>query len=307
MNQKTRARRFFPIVVALTLSAACYVSPVTPAQVVVQEDGDRPEPAVAVGDDVVVTDGQVVRGDTVALGGNVIVEAGGVVEGNVVAMDGDIWVDGTVQENALSFGGVVSIGEDGVVNGQTFMLGRRGIRMLPFHIQSVRDAVRERPGHIIAASVSAVVVGALAALLAMLTPTPLEHVRRAIVDAPIISGVIGLLSLVVGSLASTIMTVTCIFIPLAIIIGALFAIGMFMGWAALGILVGNMFLRVAGVDTNRFPWTAALLGAMVLTFAVRITGILPGGNAISAALGTLALSVGLGAVALTRFGSRAHE
>jgi hypothetical protein len=293
------------MLVALSVSAAS-VSPVR-AEGAAQQDVGEPEPVVEVGHDLTVASGETVQGDAVALGGNVMVEAGGVVEGNVLALDGDIWVDGTVRGNAVAFGGVVSTGESGTVGGQVFMLGRRGVRMLPLHVQSVREAVVTRGWGMISSTITALAAGLMAALVAALGPAPLAHVRQAIVDAPVMAGVIGLLSLVVGSLASGLMVATCIFIPLAVIILALYAVGALLGWSALGMLLGDSLLRAARVDMEHLSWVAALLGTILLTFAIRVFGVFPGGNAISTALGTLTLAVGLGAVALTRFGSRAHE
>jgi hypothetical protein len=241
------------------------------------------------------------------LGGNVAVGAMGTVEGNVLALDGDIWINGEVQGNAVALGGVVSTGRSGIVGRQVFMLGRRGIRTLPYSVESVRGAFRSRPTGLVSGAITALAASLLAALVAVLAPTPLAHVRRAIVDAPVTAGVIGTLSLVVGSLAAALMIVTCIFIPLAVIVAALYTVGALLGWAAIGMLLGDSLLRAVRVDMTQLSWAGALLGTLLLTLAIRLFGLFPGGNAIGTAIGTLTLAVGLGAVALTRFGSRAHE
>jgi hypothetical protein len=310
MSRKRHFRRLsfvFATLVALGLSAASFVTPVR-AQGDGQEGAEEPGPVVAIDDDIVIMPGQVIQGDVIAIGGNVTVEVLGSVEGNVLAIGGDIYIDGTVRGNAVSFGGTVTRGDSGFVHENVFMLGRGGIRTLPLRAQIARDAIiSERSGPIISGAVSVLVIGLLSTVATQLAPAPLDRVRRAIVDAPVASGMIGVLSLVIGPLVAAIMTVTCVFSPLAVIIAALYTIGALMGWAALGILLGSTLLGVAGVDVERMPWTSALLGTMLLTFAVWLVGLIPGSSAVSAALGTLALSVGLGAVALTRFGSRVYE
>jgi len=288
------------------MSAVSFAGP-THAQGMIQEDGGEPEPVILVGSDLEIARGETVQGDAIVLGGNVMVQAGGIVEGDVLALGGDIWVDGTVNGNVVSIGGIASASTRASINGQVFMLGRRGIRALPYPIQNARDAIATRTGKVVSGAISALVMGLLAALAVTLAPTSLAHIRQAVTHFPITAGVIGLLSLAVGILAAGLMAATCIFIPLAVVAAALLGVGAFLGWSALGLLLGGGILQVAGVDVERLPWVGALLGTMLLTAAVRLIVLAPGGSIISLALGTLTLSVGLGAVALTRFGSRPHE
>ena len=294
------------LLAALVVSAVGFVGPAH-AHAAMQGDDGESEPVILVGSDLEIARGETIRGDVIVLGGNVLVQAGGVVEGNVLALGGDIWVDGAVNGNVVSIGGVASASTRASIGGQVFMLGRRGIRALPFPIQSARDAIATRTGKTVSAAISALAMGPLAAMAALLAPTALTHIRQAVTHSPVTAGVIGVLSLAVGILVAGLMAATCIFIPLAVVAAALLVVGAILGWSALGLLLGGGLLQVAGIDVERFPWVGALLGTMILTIVVRLVVLAPGGSLISLALGTLVLSVGLGAVALTRFGSRPHE
>jgi hypothetical protein len=101
------------------------------------------------------------------------------------------------------------------------------------------------------------------------------------------------------------MAVTCVFIPVALGVGIAYVAALAVGWVAVGLLFGKQLLIWFRIP-DQPPTVAAGLGALGLTLLVGIVGAVPYFEPVSALVAVTVASVGIGAVALTRFGARAY-
>lgn len=160
-------------------------------------------------------------------------------------------------------------------------------------------------------------MGLLALVIAYLTPENLSQVSHTLRAKPGASGTVGFLSAiavptlgVILLILSILLTLVCIGIlgyPIVLAIFVAFAAGLIMGWVALGTLFGRRLARWLKL-TNRSLPVEAVLGTIVLTLVVSILTELPWilGGPLWWLAAVLASFAGLGAVALTRFGTRAY-
>ena len=113
-----------------------------------------------------------------------------------------------------------------------------------------------------------------------------------------------MLSVVVAPLLLVLMTILtlCLLSPLSFLgFIIIIAAGTF-GWIAMGQEVGSRFAEVFKQDLNEAFEAGA--GTFVLTFVVSVLGIIP---CLGFILGLVIVSVWVGAVTLTRFGSREYN
>ncbi len=109
----------------------------------------------------------------------------------------------------------------------------------------------------------------------------------------------GLLTLVVGILLAVGLIITLCLSPVGVAAAIALVVATLFGWLAIGITIGE---RLMPTFTSRAVapfWTAAL-GAGLLTLLSDLLGLIPCVGWIG---GFLVTCAGLGAVALTRFGT----
>jgi tellurite resistance protein TehA-like permease len=133
----------------------------------------------------------------------------------------------------------------------------------------------------------------------MFWPEAAQRTSSAVVANPLATGGLGLLTFLVSPLVLLFMTITIVFIPVALIIVIVLIVAGVYGWIAVGLEVGD---RLA----EAFSWelhsaASAGLGTFLLTFVVGGIGMIPCVGWIAP---FLVASMGLGGVILTRFGSQ---
>lgn len=154
-------------------------------------------------------------------------------------------------------------------------------------------------------------LGVLALVVTAIFPRQLELVGASIRRKPAASGVVGLLTAVAGPslivLLLVVLALTCIGIllyPAVFLLGLVLIAAALMGWVALGDLLGRTLAESLGLRDRSLPVTAAL-GTSLLTLVVGGLGLLPfvwGEWLVTALL----ICVGLGAAALTQFGTKPY-
>jgi hypothetical protein len=130
----------------------------------------------------------------------------------------------------------------------------------------------------------------------------LERVTRAIAGQPILSGGVGLLTVIVAPLLFILLAITLILIPVSLLGLLLLAIAWFFGRIAIGLLVGK---RLGATIKQDWPAPlAAGLGTFCLVLVIDGIGtIIPCvGWLVPAVVGL----VGLGGVLLTRFATQSY-
>jgi len=280
---------------------------------------------VVLGGSVTLEEGSTVAGSVVIVGG--ASELGGEIKGDMVVFGGDVHLLETVviQGDLVRSGGSIEAEEGYEVQGnETQSIPNPSI--IPFDnnsefsapevpanpvqdgIEGVFRSILRLLWGFVSAFTLAVFAGLLAMLVMALMPEPLARVTAAMAQAPILSAGLGLLTLIaVPVLAGVVALITLLcFSPLSLIALLIYLVAIFLGWLALGSLVGERIMSAFRSRTFS-PVLAAGLGTFLLTWFVNLFSIWPGIGEFFGGLTSLLLAAfGLGAVALTRFGMRPY-
>lgn len=291
-------------------------------------DGNEDSPVIF-GSDFVLTSAQTVK-DLVVFGGNATLEKGSKATGDVVIFGGNLTVAGEVLGNVTAFGGTIKITDSAFIGGDLDTLGGsaqispeatiKGNRLtgvgnlplnIPTKIYTPNFWINFGPGTgIVSAVFSALILALLAVLVALFLPIPTERVAQTIGSQPIISGGVGLLTLVVTPALFLVLGVTIILIPLSLIGVMLFIIALLFGWIAIGLELGR---RMTGVLNTQWatPINAGV-GTLVLSLVVNL-GLFATGEwwwtfcCVGVPVLLVLLMMGLGGVVASRFGSTTYN
>ncbi len=297
-----------------------------------QAQGPNPEGGrVIFGSNFTLASGDTFNGDLVVFGGNVTIEEDASLRGNLVVIGGTIKSSGETKGDVVVVGGQVNLEKSAVVTGDLVTVGGQleqaeGAVIEGDIVNNVAPNVVLPDGRIPAevpppqvnpgfglflnsAKVlfRAIVVALLAMLVTMFLQPQIERVGQAITKQPLMSGGVGLLT-VLGApaaifIVALVMAVTLILIPVAVVVlllGALtIALAWLFGMIALGQEVGDRFTQ--SINQNWTPVLSAGFGTFLLMLVGGIIGEIPCvGWLASALIGLL----GIGGVAITWFGSR---
>ncbi len=287
--------------------------------------GGQP-PGQIIWGDFTLQSGQTLDGDLVVFGGDVRVEADSTVRGSVVVWGGDVEIAGTVEQDVVAFGGDVRLRRTARIEGGLVVLGgkvdreagarvfgqqlvnppqwsRWGWVMIPAYPYFPSDGL---PMLIFQVSVRgleiflrAVVMAGLAGLVALLWPRAAARIGRSALEKPLPAFGMGLLTLVVGVLLAIGLTLTLCLAPVGIAAAIALVVAILFGWLAIGVTIGERLMPTLTSRPIAPFWTAAL-GAGLLALLSDLLGLIPCMGWIG---GFLITCAGLGAVALTRFGT----
>lgn len=274
-----------------------------------------------VGGSYTLVSGATIEHDLVALGAAVALERESTVFGHVTALGGTVAIDGRVTGTVHVYGGRLQLGSgariEGGVTGNWSTIERapgsvvigavdlgtlRGVpAALPRAPVAVYDAYAR---YAVADTWPAALVPGLglalvAAVLTLLMPLQLGRVGAAMVGQPLRSAGVGFVTALIVTLILGLAVVTIVGIPLALVGAVLLGLGVLLGWVALGGQVGRLMAEAFGQRWS--PPLAAAVGSFSVAAGVTILGTLPAlGGLAQFGLGLVAL----GALALTRFGTR---
>lgn len=306
------------------------------------KEGDVVDEDVQVyGGNLVIEEGAVVNGDVVVFGGHA--EIGGEIDGDVAIFGGTVDLTGVVDGELVIFGGNLDVSDDADVLGECALLGgsvsgdgqanincaafgedfpfgvygSMGIpptsppRFTPSPVYQFFSGVGEVTGR-------SLILGLLALIVAALIPGQLNQVSEVIVRKPVASGTVGILTAMAGPFAIAILAVVSTFLiilcglgllgyPIVLIVSVALAFGLLMGWIAVGTLLGKQLASAMKLKNRSLP-VVAVLGTVVLTLLTSVLSELH--FLLGGWLWTIAAVVigcaGLGAVVLTKFGTRAY-
>lgn len=249
-------------------------------------------------------------GDMLMLGGQATLSSDATLHGSAHVLAGQLEVQGWVQGDVTLLGGRLTLGPTARVGGN-LNLGSGTYHSSPGAIIEGRThagsgiALPDLPergsqplgGKLLRNLVSAALLGLAAALLARMFPRGVARVGEAAVRHALVSGAVGLLVGVVGLSLLVTMAYTILLIPVSVL--GLFVLGLAIafGWIGLGVTAG----RLTGQALKRplSPAKSAFLGTLACVFALEWLSSIP---FIGGLFGIVVAAVGLGAVALTRFG-----
>jgi hypothetical protein len=148
--------------------------------------------------------------------------------------------------------------------------------------------------------VTALAVAALGALVVVLLPNQARQVSATAEKSLLPSLGVGCLTVLVALPLFVLLVVLIVTIPAAILLPLALGAAWLFGWIALGWLVGERLLvALQARDAWRVPVITVIVGVLLLA----LVGAVP---VIGWLIGLGAGLVGLGAVILTRFGTRAY-
>jgi hypothetical protein len=285
--------------------------------------------------------GETLEGDLVVIGGAATIEAGATINGSAVLIGGSLTMNGLVTGDIAVIGGAANLGDESMVKGDLITVGVGVTRAEGSVVQgqiisgasgpviefggvgsTVVPPIEIEPpvgngsgtGPDVAGLVRAafnpvaelgglllrsIALGVLALLLMLFLHEPTERVANAVARQGALAGGMGLLTVFVAPLAVVLMVITIILIPVAALAVMALGVAMVFGWIGLGLEVGQRFTQMLKVN-----WpvpVAAGLGTFLLTLVANGIAFIP-------CVGWLAPVVlgfiGLGAVVMTRFGTR---
>jgi len=281
------------------------------------------EDKIVFGGNYTLASGETLTGNLVVLGGNALLEQGSTVTGDVVLMGGNLEANGSIEGNVVGLGGLVSLGSTSVVKGDVTMIGAQldradGARVegrvvtsvkapltftFPGGVQIPRFGVNVSPElSFIGFFLRVLVWTALAVLVVLFIPEHTRRVGQTAVSQPLVSGGLGLLTVVVLPVLMLALIVTILLIPVSLLVAAIAVLAWMFGLIALGQEVGK---RLAELFKQEWaPAAAAGAGTFVLILVLNgIREVVPCVGWIAPALAGM---LGLGAVLLTRFGVQVY-
>ena len=279
-----------------------------------------------------LTSGDQLRGDQMVVAEQITLEAGSVIDGNATLTGSDIIFDGDVNGDVVVVAEHLVIGPEAQVTGDmTFCAkdleqdpaaridgdlkeecansgGVSASRLMESGWESWRASAFFRVGSGI---IGSLLFGALAALGAVLFPRSLVRMSESVHTSPAAAGGVGCLTMLVAfGLTilygmSLLLVLPVVLLPFVLIGWLIIGLLSLAGWMALAQPFGVLLFRLLRMD--RQPrMIAAAMGGIALALMLRIMSVFWFtawiGLVATAALG----SVGLGAVILTRVGTRPY-
>jgi hypothetical protein len=275
------------------------------------------------GENYTLKSGETLNNDLVVFGGSVSIEKDAKVNGAIVLFGGSLTLGGEVSKDVVVMGGAVKLDANAHIHGNLVTLGAPVARDPGAKVDGdvinnpTRPSLPTAPTapsvpnvnnytnpflNALGILVQSFVLALLAMLIALFLPIQMRRVSDGVVTQPFISFGIGLLTLIMFIVVIVALALFSVFIitlfvtiPLIFIISVLFTAGMVLGWLALGAEVG---IRIGQMFKSEWPLPlAAGLGVFLLNLVANIP-------CLGGILSSLLAFAGLGAVFMTRFGTR---
>lgn len=277
---------------------------------------------VVFGGSFTLNSGETIDGNLAVFGGSATVENNARVTGDVVLAGGSLTINGEVDKNVAALGGSLFLGDTALVRGDVSMLGATLHRATNARILgSVHNATEgpfqfNVPGTNINQGVQVnfrplvdalwfffrtLVLAALAMLVALFLPNPINRVAHAVVAEPVTTGGLGILTAIIAPILVVILAITIILIPVALLGIFILAVAGLFGWIVIGTETGK---RIAGLFKADWPLAvSAGIGTFVMSLIAGGIGFIP---CIGWLASALIFILGVGAVILTRFGTMVY-
>lgn len=278
------------------------------------------------GDQIVIANtyrleaGDELTGNLAVIGGTATLDVGSTMTGDVFLTGGTITVSGTVNGDFIAIGGAVNIEDTAVINGNISLIGatlknsplaeingeitEQSPKFLDFDFSNPQNIdIPFTPSQtpltkMLQASLQALAMAALAVILGLLFPQQIKRIATTFASEPLVTGGVGLLTIVIAAILLVIFTLTIILIPITALSALLLGIAIVFGWIAIGHEIGQ---RIAGLFKATWHSSiAAGIGVLLLGLVTGFATLIP---CIGWLVGVIVAVVGLGAVVISRFGS----
>lgn len=327
---KTQRRIFLFLALLLLLAIPASTALAAPfGQTVVNDEDVIRNDVVLFNDNFELKAGGRVNGDVILFNGTA--DIAGTVTGDVVLFNGNL----TLADTAVLNGECVLFNGTTLGEGTSSYTCTRLDVMLPDGVTNFVEQLAntsnsspvttvevERPSlfsRVVRGTAGAVarslLFGLLAFAAASLIPQPMMRIEDALREKPVASGAVGLLTsfsmpfvIFILALVSAVLILACGLgllgfpIIVAMILGMVAA--SFLGWFTVGNIVGEFLAQRFNLKNRSQPMTTAL-GTAALTFTLGFLGAIPFviGESL---IWMVIMALGLGATALTKFGTRAY-
>ncbi len=256
--------------------------------------------------------GETLIGELAMVSGDVLIQEGARLTGSIYMMGGTLQLDGEIGGDLSLIGGEASLGPTARVLGGVNHAGGR-LNQSPGSevLGPVRDASdlsldaqslfpqRSLENQLVWILPQAFMVAFLAFIPARYFPRSLSRVGRVMIEHPLVSGALGLLSGIVIPALLVLMAFTVILLPVTLLGFLAMFLVLIYGWIAAGAVVGRWL--TGRIKREMRPTVAAFWGTFIFMVVIQGLAILPFiGPALSLVFGVVAI----GAVLLTRFGTQ---
>jgi len=253
---------------------------------------------------VVVSDGEVVCSDLTSFGGSVTIHGG--VKGDLVVFGGNVVIDGAVNGNVTIYGGNLTLQDSAQVSGDIHVCGgvwtESSDSLLHRNVFSCTKSLGTLLESLNGATIrfwSTLVWVILGMLLTSLLPENVMLVQTTVKSKMGRSFVLGLLSVLLAPAILAVLVGLIISIPLAILISVSLIAAWALGTVAIGWIVGDYIVHSV-VPQHSTRLLQVIVGMVALALAESLPSV---GLWITIGSGL----VGLGAVLLSRFGTRLYS
>jgi len=277
---------------------------------------------VVIGNSYTLESGKTLNDDLFILGGTVNLMSGSTINGSVYLLGGSVQAAGTIYGNVTVLGGTLNLASTFVLNGNLTSAGTSINRDPGAQINGQVNTSGNNPIVVIPGGTRIPILNsnfdpflkvvgfflrlflwALAAMVvAMFFPTHLARISQTALSQPLISGGLGLLTVITVPIILVLLAITICLIPVSLIGALILVITWAFGLIALGLEVGR---RISSMFKQEWhPAIAAGLGTLLLMCVLSgLEAIIPCIGWIPKALVGL---LGLGAVLLTQFGLKPY-
>ncbi len=309
----------------LVVAAILVILLISPVTVLAQTPTPVPAKTIS-GDQVVIANtyrlesGDELMGNLAVIGGTATLDEGSTMTGDVILIGGTLTVNGTVNGDFIAIGGAVNIEDTADINGNISLIGatikksplaeingeitEQSPKFFDFNLSDPKainfpfTAKTSLLTRMLQASLQALAMAALAVILGLLLPQQIKRVADTISKEPLVTGGVGLLSVVVAPILLVLLTITVILIPVTILGTLLVGLAVLFGWIAIGFEIGQ---RIAILfKTTWHPSISAGIGVLLLGLVTGFATLIP---CIGWLIGVIVAILGLGAVVISRFGS----
>ncbi|CAG1011317.1 hypothetical protein BURK2_04225 [Burkholderiales bacterium] len=284
-----------------------------------------------VGGNVMIEEGATVNGDVVVVGGNLKIN--GDVNGDAAIIGGNLTISAEVDGDIVIVGGQAVLTETAVVDGNVSTIGGQlekepgaeitgtitnnappvdvpdvpGVPTVPdapnppeVSVKPVFDGAFSTLWAIFKVFGTALAVAGIGMLLTLFLQPQLERVADAVIRQPVLAGSFGMLALIVVPVATLVMVVTILLIPVAaILFFVVLPAAWLFGMVALGQEVGERFTKA--INQIWSPVLSTGFGTFLLVLVVGFIGLIP---CIGWLISFFVTLFALGGVTMTWFGTR---
>lgn len=309
----------------LVVAAILVILLISPVTVLAQTPTPVPAKTIS-GDQVVIANtyrlesGDELMGNLAVIGGTATLDEGSTMTGDVILIGGTLTVNGTVNGDFIAIGGAVNIEDTADINGNISLIGatikksplaeingeitEQSPKFFDFNLSDPKainfpfTAKTSLLTRMLQASLQALAMAALAVILGLLLPQQIKRVADTISKEPLVTGGVGLLSVVVAPILLVLLTITVILIPVTILGTLLVGLAVLFGWIAIGFEIGQRLAIL--FKTTWHPSISAGIGVLLLGLVTGFATLIP---CIGWLIGVIVAILGLGAVVISRFGS----